>query len=112
MSEGIPVKSEEDKKKSNDIREAAAARRAKILSKDKDRLLAAKGEKVFEATPSTPDAEDAGSIHAKERPLASRRNKIREMTDPSAPIPDVAQPDLIDKINEEGKSNKSDHLRR
>lgn len=60
-----------------DIKAAAAARRAKILAREKDRLQAAKGEKAFESMPSTPTDEGADSPGpSKERPLAARRNKL------------------------------------
>ena len=67
----------------SDVKAAAAARRAKILAKEKDRLLAAKGEGKFESDTPTDAAEAALK---KERPLAARQRKIASMASTKATL--------------------------
>ena len=93
----------------SDLKAEAAARRAKILAREKDRLLAAKGEKTFESNPLDSSAvsvdadavkEDSSPV-AKERPLAVRRNRVTP-TKPNA--------DENNNISDENKASNDNSL--
>ena len=90
---------------------AAEARRAKILAREKDRLLAAKGEKKFEAV-SSESVDDSTAALKKERPLAARRNRIAEAAkekkeegSEDSPKKIEVPKKTIDEINAEIKAN-------
>lgn len=99
----------------SDAKAAAEARRAKILAREKDRLLAAKGEKKFEAV--SPESLDESSASLKkERPLAARRNKIaqaaaavqkdkEDVDSENTPVKIEVPKKSIDEINQEIQEN-------